>query len=205
VDYLNPMADCLVYEYRPGRLYVNLSNDCTNSCVFCARSFSSFTLGPFDLTLSREHSTKEYVDAADRYVREHQIHELVFCGYGEPTLRLDTVLRLASWGKEQGLSTRLNTNGHGGLIHGRDISSDLVSCIDRVNVSLNAPDEQSYARVSNPEPGSYVWRCVVGFLRRCRGKIPRSWASVVGRSLSPEEISAARELCSRLQVKLMVR
>lgn len=199
------MDDCLIYEYRPGRLYVNLTNDCTNACGFCARSFSSFKLGRFDLTLSQEHTVVEYFDAVSRYVRQQDIHELVFCGYGEPTLRLDAVLRIASWGKKQGLSTRLNTNGHAELIHGRDIVSDLVGCIDRVNVSLNAPDEKSYTRVSNPEPGPYAWRWVVGFLRRCNRRIPRSWASVVGNVLSPEEISAVRELCSRLQVRLVIR
>jgi TatD DNase family protein len=199
------MTDSLVYEYRPGRLYVNLTNDCTNACGFCSRSTSSFTLGPFDLMLSHEHPVSAYIDAARRYIREHTIHELVFCGYGEPTLRLDAVLRIASWGKDENLATRLNTNGHAELIHGRDVVSDFVGLIDRVNVSLNAPDEQSYARVSNPEPGPFAWRWVVGFLRRCRAKIPRTWASVVGGVLSAEELSAVRELSSRLQVRLVVR
>jgi TatD family-associated radical SAM protein len=129
----------------------------------------------------------------------------VFCGYGEPTLRLEGVLRLASWGREQGLSTRLNTNGHAELIYGRDLVSELACCIDRINVSLNAPDEASYARVSNPELGPFAWRWVVGFMRRCRSRIPDTWASVVGKTLSPEEISAVRELCTRLDVRLMIR
>jgi TatD DNase family protein len=199
------MTDCLVYEYRPGRLYVNLTNDCTNACSFCARSLPSFELGPFDLKLSKEHAPDEYIDAVRRYVRRRPIHELAFCGYGEPTLRLDALLCIAAWGREQGLSTRLNTNGHGELIHGKDVVSDLATCLDRVNVSLNAPDEESYARISNPESGQCAWRWVVGFLRRCRAKMPDSWASVVGSTLSPEELSAARELCTRLRVRLLIR
>jgi len=200
------MDDCLIYEYRPGSLYVNLTNACTNSCIFCSRTYSSYLLGGFDLFLSNEHGAEEYIDNLKRSISGHSlIREIVFCGYGEPTSRLGALLEIAAWSKERGFPVRLNTNGLAEMIHERDVVFELIGLIDGVNVSLNAPDPHSYAGISNPEGGEDVWRCVLGFLRRCLHYLPETWASVVGDTLSPEELSATRALCSNLGAILHVR
>ena len=200
------MADCLIYEYRPARLYVNLTNECTNTCIFCARSYQRYSLGRFDLRLLRQHQSHEYIAQLRQQVAQRdEVAEVVFCGFGEPTLRLDTLLEVGSWAKQMGLQVRLNTNGQAEMIHDRDVVSALSGVVDRVNVSLNAPDAEAYARVSNPRAGQEAWRWVVGFLRRCRIQMPESRASIVGTVLSPEEISATRQLCSSLGIKLVIR
>ncbi len=200
------MHDCLIYEYKPGSLYVNLTNDCTNSCIFCSRTYGSFHLDKFNLLLSNEHGADEYIAHLRRSIAGRDfVREIVFCGYGEPTLRLDTLIEIATWSKGKGFPVRLNTNGLVEMIHDRDVVSELIGLIHGVNVSLNAPDPHSYARISNPEGGEGVWRWVLGFLRRCLKYLPETWASVVGDALSPEELSATRALCSNLGVKLRVR
>ncbi|MBN1423613.1 radical SAM protein [Candidatus Fermentibacteria bacterium] len=198
--------DCLIYEYRPLRLYVNLTSRCTNECTFCGRTAHHFRLGEFDLRLSREHPAAAYLAALQRRLAAGRDPiEVVFCGYGEPTLRIEELLEIARWATTQGLPVRLNTNGQAELIHHTDIISRLVGCIDRVNVSLNAPDAASYVRVSCPAAGDEAWPWVVEFLRRAVRHLPDAWASVVGAVLSPEEVSAARELAAHCGTRLLVR
>lgn len=199
-------VDCLIYEYRPRRLYVNLTNRCTNACIFCARTAGEYRLGPFDLRLSQEHAASAYIAALSRRLREGQAPtEVVFCGYGEPTLRIDELVEIAAWVKARGLTVRLNTNGQAELIHRADIIPRLVGLIDRVNVSLNAPDAASYLRVSCPIAGEEAWRWVVGFLRRAVRHLPDAWASVVGASLTPEEVSASHTFAAFCGTRLLVR
>ncbi|MCU0610316.1 MAG: TatD family nuclease-associated radical SAM protein [Candidatus Eisenbacteria bacterium] len=198
--------DCLVYEYRPNTLYVNLTNRCTNECLFCARSGGEYRLGCFDLRLAAEHPAADYLSALEpRFARASLPREVVFCGYGEPTLRIDALIEIAGWVRSRGVPVRLNTNGQAELIHRTDVVSMLAACVDRVNVSLNAPDGASYLRVSNPVAGEESWRWVVGFLRRAVRSLPEAWASVVGEALTAEEVSAARELAGFCGTRLLVR
>ncbi len=200
------MEDTLAYIYRPGKIYLNLTNACTNTCSFCARTFGIFTLGPFDLSLSSVHDPEEYIAALEGCMtREGAPQEVVFCGYGEPTLRFETLLRIAAWSKGRGLTVRLNTNGQAILINGGDALARLAQHVDRVNVSVNAPDEESYQRICCPRMGEATWRGVMGFLRLAKVRIGDVWASAVGRALSPEELSALRELMRLLGIPLHVR
>lgn len=199
-------SDCLIYEYRPLRVYVNLTNRCTNECAFCARTADEYRLGSFDLRLAREHPADDYVAALEQRMASNQRPvEVVFCGFGEPTLRIDTLLEIAHWVKGKGVSVRLNTNGQAELIHRTDIISRLVGLIDRANISLNAPDSESYVRVARPVAGRDAWPWVTGFLRRAVRHLPDAWASVVGQSLSAEEVSAAHQLAAFCGTRLLVR
>ena len=199
-------SDCLTYEYRPRRLYVNLTNRCNNQCVFCARTRGEYRLGSFDLRLARDHPPEDYVAAVEqRCAAGPRPLELVFCGYGEPTLRLPELLEIARWAKDRALPVRLNTNGQAELIHGSDVVSRLAGLIDRVNVSLNAPDELSYVRTSCPQAGGEAWGWVVGFLRRSVRYLPEAWASVVGHALTAEEVSASYQLAAFCGSRLRVR
>lgn len=160
--------DALVYAIRD-RLYVNLTNRCTAQCVFCRRESAPVASG-YDLHLEKEHSAAEYLDAIGNPA---QYAEIVFCGFGEPTLRLKELLDISRALKARGCRLRMNTNGHGNLIHGRDITSDLARCLDEVSVSIDAGDADTYARIVRPAFGSESFQAVIDFVRACAGKIPK--------------------------------
>ncbi len=191
-------GDVLVYQIRD-RLYINLTNRCTARCVFCRRETDPVASG-YDLTLSREHSTSEYLAAIGdpgRYA------EIVFCGFGEPTLRLGEMLEIARLAKSHGVRTRVNTNGHGNLIHGRNIAPDLAPCIDEVSVSIDTADPQTYARLVRPDFGPVSFQAVVDFIRACKGVVPLVTLTAV--DLPAVDLEACRRLAQDLGVDFRER
>ncbi|HOX09065.1 MAG TPA: YchF/TatD family DNA exonuclease [Candidatus Omnitrophota bacterium] len=161
-------ASAIVYPIR-NSLYINLTNRCSSSCAFCVTKSTDFVMG-HNLKLSGEPSAREVVDA----VGDPKLYdEVVFCGYGEPTLRLDCLLEVARELKKKGAVIRLTTNGHGNMINKRPIVNELVGLIDRVSVSLNAPDEDTYNRICKPAFGPGTYAEVKKFIAECRDKLPR--------------------------------
>lgn len=156
-------ATRVAYEIRDS-LYLNITNRCTNECCFCIRTFSDFVKG-HRLKLDAEPTTAEILDAVknvDKY------KEIVFCGYGEPTLRLDVVKAVAAELKKRSKRVRLVTNGHGDLINNRNIAPELKGLIDMVSVSLNADTGEQYDRLCKPQFGRDSFEAVKRFVRECR-------------------------------------
>jgi len=129
-------------------LYLNITNRCTNDCVFCVRT-RTCGLGDHNLRLERDPSPAEIIAAIGENPDSYD--EVVFCGFGEPTFRLETILWVGRWLKSKGVRrVRLNTNGHGNAIHGRSIIGELATVVDALSVSLNAPTSAEYARLCRP-------------------------------------------------------
>ena len=157
----------VTYKIRDS-LYINLTNRCTSDCEFCVTKTTDFVMG-HNLRLKGEPSAKEIIEEiGDPSVYD----EIVFCGYGEPTLRLDCMVEVAKALKKKGAKIRLTTNGHGNLINKRRIVDDLVGLIDRVSVSLNAPDKEVYDKVCRPAFGPGTFGEVKKFIAECREKLP---------------------------------
>ena len=107
------------------------------------------------------------------------LDEAVFCGYGEPTIRLDAVISVARWLKKKGMKTRLNTNGHGNLINGRNILPEISGLIDVVSVSLNAENADIYNRICLPRDSEKAYPAVKEFILDSKKYIPEVVATVV--------------------------
>jgi TatD family-associated radical SAM protein len=156
--------DTISYEAL-GNLYLNITNRCSASCVFCLRNTCDGVYG-YDLRLSREPSEEEIISELEsRKLSKYK--EIVFTGFGEPTCRLDTVIRITQWLHQRGISVRLDTNGHAALMHpGRDVVAELKAAgLDAVSVSLNAESEETYNRLCRPVfEGSY--RAVLDFTKK---------------------------------------
>ncbi len=152
----------VAYQIRHG-LYLNITNRCTNACDFCVRSQTSFVKG-HNLRLDKEPSAEEVI-ASVGDPKKYQ--EIVFCGYGEPTSRLDVVKAVAKWARSKGAKVRLVTNGHGDLINGRVIARELVGLIDKVSVSLNAESDTRYNAICKPEFGAKTYLAVQDFIKSC--------------------------------------
>jgi len=147
-------------------LYLNITNRCTNRCTFCTRQYSNYVKG-HNLKLDAEPTAREIIDAMGDI---SAYKEVVFCGYGEPTLRLGAVKKVAAYVKQKGGKVRLTTNGEGDLINGRSIAAELKGLVDRVSISLNAPDAKTYDRLCRPVFGGDAYGAVLDFARECGDK-----------------------------------
>ena len=107
------------------KLYLNITNRCSNCCFFCLRNFKR-GVGDFNLKLSEEPSLEQIIQELDEVLHMRRWNEVVFCGFGEPTERLDVLLEVARWIRlhyHRSLTIRVNTNGHGYLLNrGRDLA-----------------------------------------------------------------------------------
>jgi GTP 3',8-cyclase len=151
-----PMYKDTISYQAFGNLYLNITNQCSASCVFCIRHFSDGVYG-YNLRLSREPSEEEIIRELESLTLT-QYKEVVFTGFGEPTCRFDMMLRLTAWLHKKGMHVRLDTNGHASLMYpGRDVVEELKTAgLDAVSVSLNAESEEKYKRLCKPVfEGSY--------------------------------------------------
>jgi TatD DNase family protein len=180
-------------------LYLNITNRCTNSCTFCAK-FSDFTVKGHQLCLEREPSVEDVMNAIGD---PSPYDEVVFCGYGEPLLRLDLVKEVAGYMKQNGITVRVNTDGQANLVHGRNILPELAGLVDSISVSLNAPDATSYQQICRSEFGEQGYVALKNFLVEAKSHIPSVTATAV--TLPGIDIAACREVAEELQVEFRER
>jgi len=188
----------ITYPIR-NSLYLNITNRCTAACTFCVRYHTDFVKG-HNLRLRDEPTAEEIVkEIGDpkRYT------EIVFCGYGEPLLRLDVVKAVAADVKRRGGMVRVDTNGHANLIHKRNVLPELAGLVDAMSVSLNAQNAALYDKISQPKFGGITYEAVKDFIREAKKHIPDVTVTVV--SLPEVDIEACRKIADGLGVKFRVR
>jgi TatD DNase family protein len=144
----------LHFTYQIGQsLYINVTNRCNADCVFCDRKGEAIINGySLKMTKSQEPDAGAYIKEIANPTR---FKEIVFCGYGEPTIRWDVVKQVAKYIKDNGGKTRMNTDGHGSFINKRDITHELEGLIDTVSISLNSTDPEQYAKLMRVDPSMH--------------------------------------------------
>jgi TatD DNase family protein len=172
----NAKTGTVAYQIR-NSLYLNLTTRCTNDCVFCSRLTRPVVQG-YNLKLDREPSAEEVWEAVGD---PKKYDEVVFCGYGEPTLRLDVLKTVAAKIKAAGGRVRLNTNGHGNVIHKRNILPELKGLVDEVSVSLNTDSSETYDEVCRPLPSfrGRIYDEIRTFIQEAKKYIPDVQATIV--------------------------
>ncbi len=195
----------MIITYVYGRnLYVNTTNRCTCACEFCLRASGDGVGTGTNLWLEREPTVDEIVaDVLSRDLTRYD--ELVFCGYGEPTFRWDDIaaaidrIRAA----REGVHIRMDTNGHGSHINGRDITPELAGRIDKVSISLNRADAADYDAIVHPDfAGAFDAMCT--FTRGCVAAGVDTVMTVVD-NMPAEEIERCRAVCEGLGARFRVR
>ena len=162
------------YKIR-NSLYLNITNRCTNACSFCAKRDDYYVKGHF-LKLPGEPTVEEVLAEVGDPTR---YDEIVFCGFGEPLLRLADVTSIAKTLKRAGAKIRVNTDGLANLVHGRNVLPELAGVVDALSVSLNAPDAETYARICPNRYGPASFPAILEFLREAPRYIPSVTATAV--------------------------
>lgn len=187
------------YIYKIGdKNYINLTNRCTNDCEFCVRRTEKGVAG-YELWMEKEPTAQDIIDLLDK-----DRTDVVFCGYGEPTIKIDELKEIAAYVKNYGGHTRINTNGHASVYHGRDIAKELVGLIDEVSISLNEADAKKYEKVVHSRYGEDGFRYMLNFARDCVKYGIKTTLSVVD-VISPEDIETCRKIAEDIGAHFRVR
>jgi GTP 3',8-cyclase len=184
-------AGAIVYGAGPEALYLNITNRCSSACTFCLRSWCDGLYGE-SLRLRREPEADEVTQAIELAFADEPAGEVVFCGFGEPTLRLDVVLAVTEWLHLRRIPSRLDTNGHGALLNPDvDVPAALAAAgLRAVSVSLNAADPITYDAVCRPTFAK-AYRAVLRFAEQCQiHDIDTTLTTVTHPEVDPDAVQA---------------
>lgn len=197
-------AMTVVYEFH-GNLYVNLTNRCSSACIFCLRQTREEMDGSGSLWLEHEPNFDEVVEAFNKFnVKEYG--EIVFCGFGEPTIRFDLLKEVAKYIKDNyQMKIRLNTNGQGNLINERDITKELEGIVDTVSISLNNPDPVKYQEIVRSQFGEKAFDAMIEFAKSAKKYVPNVVLSTVDTTISKEEEAKCAKICEEIGVTYRIR
>lgn len=209
---MNKNAEKIVYRYKNG-LYINLTNKCPTACVFCLKKTWKMRFHGHNLNISKsEPQADSYINAIGKEIKNSDFKELVFCGYGEPTMRLAAMIKIAETVKEgkiaglrSDLKIRLNTNGMGSLVNGKNIVPKLKRTIDSVNISLNTADPDQWLALMNPfekyrEEG---FLSALKFIKECSRNLKETVITAIDNPAV--DMEKLNKLARKFKVKLRIR
>ncbi|NMB29937.1 MAG: TIGR04100 family radical SAM protein [Clostridiales bacterium] len=185
-------------------LYLNITNRCPCDCVFCIRNNGDSVGDADNLWLEREPNFADVKRELDKFDFTN-IDEIVFCGYGEPTEKLELLLETADYIKSiTKLPVRLNTNGLSDLINEKPTAHLLEGRIDTVSISLNAPTKEEYTRVTRPVFGDIAFDAMLNFAQDCKNYVKNVVLTIVD-VIPKEDIKASKELAEKIGIDLRIR
>lgn len=200
----NARKRSLVYS-NDDKLYLNITNKCSNKCVFCIKNFRKGLYG-FNLELLVEPTKDQVTEALSDVINIKNWSEIVFCGFGEPTEKLDLLLQTAKWIKRhygKPIKIRINTNGQGYLINpNRDVVKELKKAgIDKVSISLNASNKDIYATICNPKFEN-AYNAILEFIKKAKKEFEVEVTAVATEEVDVKEIE---KISAKLGVKFRKR
>ena len=197
----------ITYEYE-GALYVNLTNKCNCACEFCLRQGkaegSIYTED--SLWLEREPTREEILADIEKWDLS-KYKQLVFCGFGEPVYRLEDICWVIDQlkAKDKKPFVRMDTNGTGNLIHGRNVCPDFGGRFDMVSISLNTDTAEKYNALCHPVQGEAAYQAMLDFARESATYVPNVVLTIVDKDKTPEEIENCKKIADGLGVTLRIR
>lgn len=193
----------IVYTYGGG-LYINMTNRCTNRCAFCVRQMVDGLGGANSLWLEKEPSVEEVIEELNKF-QVGDYEEVIFCGYGEPTIRLPEVLEVSRYIKAHtGTQVRINTNGLSDRIHKKRTAPLLEGAVDRLSISLNEADAAAYYALCKPEFGEDSFDSILAFIKDAKQYVGHIAVSVVS-CIPKESVEQCRQIARELGVDFKVR
>lgn len=194
----------VLYAVKNG-LYINLTNKCPCSCVFCLRQNADGVYGSDSLWLEREPDV-DFVIAQLDEIDLTKYQEIVFCGYGEPTERLQALLQVAEHIKSVcDVKIRVNTNGLSDLINGTDTAKMFVGKVDTLSISLNAVDKETYLKLTRSRFGIQSFDAMLNFAKKSKEQGLDVVLTVVDKVTTEQEQQKAKQIVDELGVRLRIR
>ncbi|MEF2640050.1 MAG: TIGR04100 family radical SAM protein [Lachnospiraceae bacterium] len=198
------MSMTILYEVHDN-LYVNLTNQCSCACTFCLRQTRDHMENSGVLWLDREPTAEEVKQEFAKFDM-NKYKEVVFCGFGEPTMRLDVLLEVAEFVKKTyDKPTRINTNGLADLVYGEPVAPRLKGLIDTVSISLNTPNKERYYELTRNRFGLEAFDAMLAFASDCTKYVPHVVMTTVSTTLTKEEEDECAAICKKLGVTYRIR
>lgn len=191
------MENLVYFLYE--KAYINITNACTNSCKFCVRDIKDDVMGSTLWLKSDNIKANDVIEQINLYKDKIMVHkELTFCGYGEPLIRFEEVIKIAKYVRENlpEVKIRINTNGHGNYLAKRNIVPDLKPYIDSISISLNAQNEEEYNKISSPKIQNAYFE-MLKFARECAKEGIDTTMSIVT-NFEPETYNIDIEKCKEI-------
>lgn len=193
----------ILYIYKD-KVYLNITNKCPCACTFCIRSKKDAIGDASNLWLNHNPSFEEVREAIDAF-DFNGYNEIIFCGYGEPTNSFDVLVKTAQYIRSKlDIKIRVNTNGLGSLVNGRDISEELCKNVDAVSISLNCSNKEDYLKTVRPKFGIESFDEMLDFAKKCRALTENVALSVVD-VIGEEEVEKCKKIAAGLNIPLRVR
>lgn len=194
----------ILYEVYDN-LYVNMTNKCPCACTFCLRQTRDEMNHSGSLWLEREPDVEEVKAEFSKFDME-KYKEVVFCGFGEPTERLEDLLKVAAYVKEQfGKAIRVNTNGLSDLIWQKNTAPMYEGLVDTISISLNTPNRERYYELTRSKFGVESFDAMLTFAGNVSKYVPNVVLSTVDTTLTGEEEAQCAEICRKLGVTYRIR
>ena len=191
------------YVYIIGnKIYINLTNRCSNNCDFCIRQGREGMSGTA-LWIDDEPTAADVIEQLPTNLDDYE-PEVVFCGFGEPTYNLEALDEVASYLHCVDKTTRINTNGQANLINKEDVTELIVTSCDVINVSLNECNADKYQQHCNSIFGTKAYEAMLEFATLCKQKGGNVILSVVD-SIGAKDIAECQRLADRLHIPLRIR
>lgn len=193
----------IIYRYFD-QVYFNITNKCPCRCTFCIRNNGDAVGEASNLWFEHEPTIEEIIKAIDEFDFTG-CEEVVFCGYGEPTMALEKMIQVSDYVREHySFKLRLNTNGLSDLIHKRSTAKEICKAVDSVSISLNMPDAKSYNEVVRPAYGEKSFDAMLQFAQDCKKYLDNVRFSVVD-CIGEENVRKSQEVADSLGIPLRVR
>lgn len=197
----NDLPDKYVYKIR-NSLYLNITNRCSNNCDFCPRLTDPVVKGHY-LKIKKEPTAERVIDDIKSLGDPKKFDEVIFCGYGESTTRIDVVKKVAKWLKDNGYRTRINTNGHANLIARRNILPELAGLFDVISISLNFHNGNLYNKHCRPIFDD-TFAGILKFAEEAKKVCPRVILSVVS-GCKDVDVDKCRKIAEKIGVNFRER
>lgn len=194
----------IIYPVKNG-LYINLTNKCPCACTFCLRQNGDGVYGSNSLWLEREPTVSEVIHELAK-TDLSKFEEIVFCGYGEPTERLNELLEISEFIKKNyDIKIRVNTNGLSDLIWGKSTAELFSGKVDVLSISLNATNAEDYLAITRSKFGIESFESLLNFAKKAKESGVNVVMTIVDKVTTPEQQQASKRICDELGVTLRIR